>query len=341
MPDTAGEVFMDEIAEWSDRLTEAAPRPEPLRPLVKEARWASTRLAAQLIADSHAFYAQWTELQGQAPYAVYHYTDAIGINNILESGHIWASDLLYLAGSRELDYARELVRQHVGQRWNGDDPLLREFCALADTALDPRMWPRSVFAACFCENGDALAQWRAYAGPRGGYAVGLRTALLGADSVRSPPAHLRRVIYDPERQSALIGGLLDRTLALLRDADGNRTEAIEIALEYLADHLAELVASFKQPAFREDQEWRLLMVADTAYPDEGLARVRFRTAGGHIVPYIPVAVVPAGGPASSPIAEVICGPLERADLSARAIQMLLKKRGVTGARVRPSNLALR
>jgi hypothetical protein len=332
---------MDEIAEWAEGMTEGAPPPEPLRPLVKEARWASTRLAAQLIADSHAFYDQWTELQGQAPYAVYHYTDAIGINNILESGHIWASDLLYLAGSRELDYVRELVRRHVAQRWNGDDPLLREFCALADEALDPRNWPRSIFAACFCENGDALAQWRAYAGPRGGYAVGLRTTALGADSLRFPPAHLRRVIYDPERQSALVGGLLDRTLSILRTAESNRAEAIEIGLEYLADHLAELVASFKQPAFREDQEWRLLMVADTAYPDEGSARVRFRTAGGHIVPYIPVDVAPAGGPESSPIAEVICGPLERTDLSARAIQMLLKRRGVASARVRPSSLALR
>jgi hypothetical protein len=38
---------------------------------------------------------------------------------------------------------------------------------------------------------------------------------------------------------------------------------------------------------------------------------------------------------------VICGPLERAELSARAIELLLKKRAVTGARVRPSALALR
>jgi hypothetical protein len=332
---------MDEIAEWPQMQDQAAPPPEPLRPLVKEARWASTQYAAQLIADSHAFYAAWTALQGQAPYAVYHYTDAIGVNNILESGHVWASDLLYLAGSRELDYVRDLIRAQVGERWNATDPLLSEFCARADEALDPRSWTRSIFAACFCENGDSLAQWRAYAGPRGGYAVGLRTAALDADVGRYPPAHLRRVIYDPERQTALIGDLLDRALGLLKTVEAGRLEAIDIVLEYLADHLAELVASFKQPAFREDQEWRLLLVADTAYPDEGLARVRFRTAGGHIVPYIPVDVSPAGGPASSPIAEVICGPLERTDLSARAIQLLLKKRSIVGARVRPSALALR
>jgi hypothetical protein len=332
---------MDDMTQWDQPATEVTPPPEPLRPLVKEARWASTRFAAQLIADSHIFYADWTALQGQAPYAIYHYTDAIGINNILESGHVWASDMLYLAGSRELDYVRDLVREHISQRWNGNDALLREFCARADEALDPGSWQRSIFAACFCENGDSLAQWRAYAGPRGGYAVGVRTALIEADGGRYPPAHLRRVVYDPERQNALIAGLLDRALALLKSVDAGRAEAIEIVLEYLADHLAELVASFKQPAFREDQEWRLVLVADTTYPDEGLARVRFRTAGGHIVPYVSLDVSPAGGLASSPIAEVICGPLERADLSARAIQLLLKKRSVTSARVRPSALALR
>jgi hypothetical protein len=314
---------------------------EPLRPLVKEARWASTRLAAQLITDSHAFYADWTALQGQAPYAIYHYTDAVGINNILESGHIWASELLYLAGSRELDYVRDLVKEHIGQRWNGTDPLLREFCARAEEALDPRSWQRSIFAACFCENGDSLGQWRAYAGPRGGYAVGLRTAALEVDGGRYPPAHLRRVIYEPERQGALIGWLLDRAIGIVKSVDAGRAEAIDIVLEYLADHVAELVACFKQPAFREDQEWRLLLVADTSYPDQGLGRLRFRTAGGHIVPYIPLDVAPAAGPSSSPIAEVICGPLERADLSARAIQLLLKKRAIVGARVRPSALALR
>ena len=46
-------------------------------------------------------------------------------------------------------------------------------------------------------------------------------------------------------------------------------------------------------------------------------------------------------PDASPIAEVICGPLERAELSARAIQLLLKKRAIAGARVRASALALR
>jgi hypothetical protein len=116
---------------------------------------------------------------------------------------------------------------------------------------------------------------------------------------------------------------------------------MEAVLDFLADHMVELVACFKHVAFKEDEEWRLLVVADTGYAGEGLSQLRFRDAGGHIVPFMELDISPHGGAEASPIAEVICGPLERAELSARAIELLLKKRAVTGARVRPSALALR
>ena len=327
-----------ELEAWRRQADEAAPAAEPLRPLVPEARWTSTDLAVQLIADSQAFYADWTALQGQAPYAIYHYTDASGLNDIIESGLIRASDLLYLAGSRETDYVRDMLREQIRRRWNRADALISEFCERAEATLDPFAWQRSVFAACFCENGDALGQWRAYAGPRGGYAIGLRTAVLGGSY---SAVTLRRVVYDPDRQQALIGTLLDRALILLRQAHGRGPDSLALILEFLADHLAELVSCFKQPAFKEDQEWRLLVVANTAYPGETLSQVRFRRAGGHIVPYVEIDVSPRVGAGVSPIAEVICGPLERAELSTRAIQLLLKKRAVTSARVRSSALALR
>jgi len=314
---------------------------ELLHPLVPEARWTSSRLAVQLLANTQAFYADWTALQAQAPYAVYHYTDAASLNAILEAGRMWASDLLYLAGSRETDFVRDLIRDHLRRRANVSDPVLREFCEKAEQRLDPRTWQRSIFATCFCQNGDALGQWRAYAGPRGGYAVGLRSQALTYSGGTYSAVALRRVIYDPERQNAILSGLLDRAMFALRSPDGQGEEGMEAVLDFLGDHMVELVACFKHVAFKEDEEWRLLVVADTAYAGEGLSQLRFRHAGGHIVPFMELDISPHGGAEVSPIAEVICGPLERAELSARAIELLLKKRGVAGARVRPSALALR
>ncbi len=173
--------------------------------------------------------------------------------------------------------------------------MLREFCDKAEQRLDPRTWQRSIFATCFCQNGDALGQWRAYAGPRGGYAVGLRSQALTYGSGRYPAVALRRVIYDPERQNALISGLLDRAMFALRSPDGQGEEGMEAVLDFLTDHMVELVASFKHVAFKEDEEWRLLVVADTAYAGEGLADLSFRQAGGHIVPFMAVDIAPHGG----------------------------------------------
>jgi hypothetical protein len=331
---------MDSIDETLEIPT--PPPLELLRPLIPDMRWTSSRLAAQLLGNTQAFYADWTVLQGETPYAVYHYTDAEGLNAILESGRIWASDLLYVAGSRETDFVRDLISTQLRQRANVSDPVLREFCERAETLLDPRTWQRSVFATCFCQNGDALGQWRAYGGPRGGYAIGLRTQALTETAGRYPSIALRRVIYDPDRQTAILSSLLDRAMFALRSPDAQSEEdAVDTVLEFVADHVVELVACFKHAAFGEDHEWRLLVVADTAYPGEGLAQVRFRHAGGHIVPYMEIDVSPNRGPAASPIAEVICGPLERADLSTRAIELLLKKRALSAARVRASALALR
>jgi hypothetical protein len=338
MNDTTDGDLTAELEKLDNWAPSAAPPREPLPPLVPEAHWTSTQLAVPLIASSQAFYADWTALQGEAPYAIYHYTDAAGLSAIVEGGRIWASDLLYLAGSRETDYVCDMVRDQIRRRWNRADALVNEFCEKAVAALDPTQWQRSIFAACFCENGDALGQWRAYAGPRGGYAVGLRTgALTGRYAVTA----LRRVVYDAERQQGLIGGLLDRAILLLRSTQSHGPESMALILEFLADHLVELIACFKQPAFKEDREWRLLLVANTAYPGEALSQVRFRRAGGHIVPYVEFDIAPRAGGDASPIAEVICGPLERAELSARAIQLLLKKRAIGGARVRASALALR
>ena len=72
---------------------------EPLRPLVEEARWTSSPAAGKLLLASQAFYADWSPLHANAPYAVYHYTDAAALKGILESGRLWAADVLYLGGS--------------------------------------------------------------------------------------------------------------------------------------------------------------------------------------------------------------------------------------------------
>lgn len=333
---------MDETqdSEWTAPPAQQAV--EPLRPLVEEARWTSSPVAEQLLLDSQAFYAQWSPLHVNPPYAVYHYTDAAALKGILESGRLWAGDMLYLGASREVSYTYGLIREHLRKRWNASQPVLSDFCFQAETALDPRRWTRSLFVACFCEDGDALSQWRSHAGD--GYSLGLRTAALETVGVRVERAGLRRVIYAAEQQNALIQRVLDRALAVVGAAasasEDERRAIAEVVLEFLADHLIEFVASFKPPTFREEAEWRLAVALDTGYAGEGTWQLQFRVEAGHPVPYVELDISPRGGPAASPVAEIVCGPIDRGDLAARSLQLLLKSRGNSSARVRTSALTL-
>jgi hypothetical protein len=334
---------MDDTTQEEDWMPPPEENPvEPIRPLVQEARWTSTSLAAQLLTESNAFYAEWSPLQVQPPYAVYHYTDAAGLKGVLESGRLWASDMLYLNASREVTYAYGLMCDHLRRNWNTSDMALNDFCARAEAELDPRRWARSVFLACFCEDGDALTQWRAHTAD-GGYALGLRTAALENVGVRFQRAALRRVVYSAELQNALLQRLLDRTLTLVRSRSGESAEqraaTSDAAMEFLSDHLIEFVASFKHHTFEQEAEWRLVVVLDTGYAGEGTGQVHFRVADGHPVPYAELDISPRTGPSASPLAEVVCGPVDRSALAARSIQTLLRSRGYAGTRVRTSALS--
>ena len=315
---------------------------EPLRPLVEEAHWSSGPAAEPLLLASQAFYAEWSPLHANAPYAVYHYTDAAALKGILETGRLWAADMLYLGASREVSYAYGVIRDHLHKRLTPSQRSVADFVVRAEAALDPRRWNRSLFVACFCEDGDALSQWRAHAGD--GYSLGLRTAVLDTVGVRVQNASLRRVVYDAEQQSALLQRLLDRALAVVSGATSapeDERAAIENAvLEFLIDHTIEFVASFKPPTFREEAEWRLAVALDTGYVGEGTYQVQFRVDAGHPVPYVELDISPRGGPTASPVAEVVCGPIDRGDLAARSIRLLLRSRGNSSARVRSSALTL-
>ena len=337
---------MDEMPDddWPSPLTEPLPEPpvEPIRPLVEEARWSSAPMAEQLLHDSQAFYADWSALHASPPYAIYHYTDAAGLTDILESGLLRASDLLYLNGSREMRYTYRLIREQLRTRWSAADPVLGEFCVQAETALDPRNWDRNLFLACFCEDGDALTQWRAHS-REGGYALGLRTIALDSVGVRNHRAALRRVIYSVDRQKALIERMLDRATNVARQVavqPAAEQDAASVTLfEFLADHALELAACFKAPAFQQEAEWRLAVALDTSFAGEGTWQVKFNVEAGHPVAYVELDISPKAGSSKSPVAEVVCGTLDRGTLAARSIGLLLKSRGNASARVRSSTLS--
>jgi hypothetical protein len=267
---------------------------------------------------------------------VYHYTTLEGAFGILQSGTLWLSDYSYLNDQRELEHGTDLLQE-----------VARELL-LADSRL-PAMdllesWIRAIahksHRICVCSfsaNPDSLDQWRSY----GSIALGFRKNELEWHSSR---AILRPVEYDRSRQRELLDLALRHYLqCYLDDLDCGRLDHIDAYHD--TERFIELVAFFKDPAFRNEEEFRLAFIEDTPFlkaVGEHSAPKRFRVAGSKIVPFVQANELDslAIEPPSLRISEVILGP-SVSGLLERGLRELLDSKGLTRVRVVRSALPYR
>lgn len=252
---------------------------------------------------------------------LYHYTDSIGLAGIVrpswpfpflkpenEIGYhrvlrLLLSDARFMNDTEELKFGVRILRDRLRVA-AGDHSIRPEFRAAfqdmdqfldADSILE---WPRRVFAACFCADGDLLSQWRGYAGGTGGFAIGVdrdalesRTFTIHRD--RSPgrrlplfAASLDAVVYGEEA-----GGVtVDRHIHEIMNGDkkdlviDQRPEVHNLARNLLFSLLVQAVTTIKADAFKEEKEWRLVSLSEGDFPVD----VRARSRG--LVPYVDAAV---------------------------------------------------
>src|SRR5262249_40214215 len=121
---------------------------------------------------------------------------------IIESGKLWSTHIRCLNDTAEVSYSLEGLQSRIRQRLETApaesqiEPLLRRF----DQVLsDPQLETTPAFVTCFSTLGDDLAQWRAYLGGEGGYAIRFDPQNL-ARSGLSSQILLHRVEYDPGKQ---------------------------------------------------------------------------------------------------------------------------------------------
>lgn len=280
-----------------------------------------------------------TDLEA-APDVLWHYTNANGLQGILETDRLWATDARFLNDSQELAYGMDLAREVLASfdltgkkevtanfvRGLGDPakPVLHDFL---NKYLD-------VFVACFCGNGDLLSQWRAYTGNEAsdGYAIGFRPpGVLPAWAQSAPGGHgyaLRRVIYDRGEQEALFRSLIESMVNIL-DVDPTDLERQRAFGKHLVDGLVDALTVCKHPSFAEEKEWRIVYLR-TLDPEPH--PLRHRNSHGLLVPFVELHV-PKGVGAnhdSLPISHVTCGPSLEPDLKQRGVRSLLASQNHLG-----------
>ena len=176
---------------------------------------------------------------------------------------------------------------------------------------------------CLSEREDLLSQWRGYADDGRGVCIGFNSQYLeklGKTRKDRDEKHyqLRKLIYDQDGQREIaaeyiedIKKLLDQgafksTLgSILVPMDDERREKITKATE--AGYFAILrvmlrMFEIKNPAFYEEQEWRLISFSTTQLDE---LETKFRACSDKIVPYLEVKIEELD---LNPVGRVILGP---------------------------------
>jgi hypothetical protein len=185
-------------------------------------------------------------------------------------------------------------------------------------------WPMFVF--CFSRKPDLLSQWRAYGKSGGGVCIGFERGRLSSIlPTRGPVPTPFPVIYDQQEQVEVLKYLVDIAIEI-HDRLAPCSDEQEYWLNAMSS-VAQCSFRFKDAAFSEEQEWRLLWMPGSA--------IRFRTMERTLIPCIEAEFC------KTVITKVVQGPLFNPAVGESSLRMFLDREGYGHVGIEQSRIPLR
>jgi hypothetical protein len=283
---------------------------------------------------------------------LYHYCSNASFLSIISTRSIWVSEFSLSNDLLEGKWIRRVFSDCCDER----KILENERTGLLGM-LDSLSEYNGAAGFCMSEESDLLSQWRAYSDNACGVSIGFKRDYLESlsdlkrDRNDDFNAALRQVEYEADRQKALIKDELEHifsrsgkevfTPLTLLTTTPEREKARKDTLRSLLLAMFLLfpnLYSFKNPAFREEREWRLISLVTPADTKKGfdIDRMDFRPLLDRIVPYRTIALEETG---TSAIAEVVLGP--RNITPERIVEAALMRNGWGRIPVRRSSASYR
>ncbi len=203
------------------------------------------------------------------PEKLWHYTDSHGLKGIIENGTMRATHLAYVNDASEYLHAATILLEIIRAEKTLGNSTLRQTVLDELDLFVAGTGPEDiapVFVACFSTAENSLNQWRAYGSGEGGYALSFDTKRLM--EVHHPNGILTPVIYDKSIQTnvvenLLVWGLNEYEQLCLTDA-ALGTDPARRALWwnwFILICAATVAPVLKNPAFKEEAEWRYVQLA--------------------------------------------------------------------------------
>jgi hypothetical protein len=321
----------------------------------------------------------WSAMHRNVPRRLHHYTTLGGLQGILESGALWASDVRFMNDSSELTYASTLIDEVVMEVLHEvEESDLRAALPLRNGFANSFEFGAQPFITCFCENDDLLSQWRGYGVKDASVSLGFDLSLIAAVRDLPPNTYLRKVVYDEEQQRTEVRTVVRTWLQTVRTmlADGENLSDLfpYPAIWAIQQALIEHHLCFKHPTFSEENEWRLIKLVDVraevrlqeqlrtdkrmealgvpmprrsaGWPPtraEGID-VKFRQSTVGLTPYVELELKDRAGIFTDrlPLWEAVLGPSANPKLALESLDMYLESRGYGAhTEVRASGIPLR
>jgi len=181
----------------------------------------------------------------------------------------------------------------------------------------------NICAVSFCVDSDLLSQWRGYTDQGVGYFIGFHANAL-MDIARNNTCQIAKCIYDQELQLKILDELIDGVLISATKYWDNHTstEDTQVAVgKEFNKALIECGAFFKDTAFKEEREWRIV-TSLKKYNDAGFC---FREGKSMLTPYFRLKIR-NGESWANKIAGVTVGPCPHPEQAKRAVEGFLAKK---------------
>lgn len=245
--------------------------------------------------------------------SLFHYTSAAGLQGIIETKSIWATDHRFLNDPSEFTHGWAIVIAALKRRKAELDQISTEVWHSIE-ALREHSERGGVFAfvGSLTSEGDLLSQWRGYGGGRG-FAIGFNEDWL-LQNAAAQGFDIHPVVYDPPDQQRAAEDVVALLLKLLSEKP---TMFLTDVMQQWWKHALKVALVLKDKNFNEERESRLVWIG-LGWPPE--LRTRFTGAG--IVPYLSckldkVLINVPQHPNNIGIEEIIVGPaLGRQQLAA-------------------------
>lgn len=214
---------------------------------------------------------------------LYHYCSVDALLNILSKKSLWLSDSSKTNDKQEIFWLLSNIVMIID---NTIEALIKEFIPeLSDcSALLSLLLKEATsgyekaenikakkFLTCFSEDRDLLSQWRAYGDDGNGVAIGVTSEYLFEYENRGM-YDFTKVIYDPEVTTQFVQDIVKEQIKYILmnySKDPQNKDQFKLDISLLLNSIYEEGYIFKNPAFHEEKEWRLIRKATTANWDDG------------------------------------------------------------------------